>query len=156
MSEVSNVRIQTASVGYGRINATWVDDTAIWVSDYFPRINPEYEKLQYERRKKSLLQDYKKYGLLDPTIDILDTDIFGPETGSTHDVQKLGSKLLQVTTWLIPYVDPAMIQPSFELRMPAPDPEDIQKLLVSRKLNAGGQAIYNAFGSAMTPDPSRQ
>jgi hypothetical protein len=151
MSDMMNTPIQV-SAGYGRINATWIDDTAIWVSDYFPRSNPDHEMLQLEGRKKRLIQDYKKYKLLDPTIEILETDMIDIEADNTL---KIGAQLLRVTTLLMPYVDLASLRPIVELRMAPPTAEDMQKSLVNAKLRAGGEAIYNTFASAMTPERHR-
>lgn len=144
------------SVGYGRINATWMNGTAIWLSDYYPRREPEIEALQLARREEKLVHAFKRYKLLDPTIEILKDEAsdLGPESKSA--ASKIGGQLLRVTTLLMPYVDPAHIRPIVELRQQAPTEQQVHEELVVGKLRAGGQAIYDYFGSAMTESNSRR
>lgn len=143
------------AVGFGRINATWIDGTAIWMSDYYPRKEPDMEALQLATRETNLAHAFKKYKLLDPTIEIIADEEFDLEPESKGNVLKIGSHLLRVTTLLMPYVDPISLRPIVELRQQAPTEQQANETLVIRGLRAGGHAIENYFGSAMTDGLTR-
>ena len=134
-------------VGYGQIDASWVNGTAIWVADYFARADPEVESQQLSLRMKNLAQAFERRKLFDPTIEILGTNLFAEDDNKP----KLGRQLLHVTTYLIPYIDPSYLRPVMELRQAPPTPRQIEETIVTRDLRAGGNAVYNAFASAMHP-----
>jgi hypothetical protein len=148
MSEAANPIMQITA-GYGRITATWDNDYAIWVSDYYAHQDPHIETIQLTRRTDALLHRFKRYKLLDPVVEILDTDVIDADAGGACETSSAGGQLLRVTTLLMPYVDPGSLRPIVELRVPAPTVDAVREQLVANGLRAGGQAIYDTFGSAM-------
>lgn len=146
MSESLGAPIHTTT-GYGQIDATFVDCTAIWVADYYSNPNPDYESIQLARRTLKLAHNFEQYKLLTPTVELI-SDI----PGNDDDIEpNLGRQMLRVTTLLLPYVDKAYIRPIFELRQVAPSELQVEEMLIMRDLRAGGQAVHNSFASAMTP-----
>lgn len=135
------------SVSHNRIQASWVDGTAIWSSDYYSHEDPAIETMQFERRKRILAQFFERYKLVLPTVEVLDM----AERGRKESASKMGAQLLRVTTYVIPYVDDRYLLPVVELRLPASSPEEVGRSLIVNDLNKGGQAIYTAFGGSMTP-----
>lgn len=132
-----------------------MNGTAIWLSDYYPRPEPEIEALQLARREEKLVHTFERYELLDPTIEILKEEVFDLEAERKGTASKIGGQLLRVTTSLMPYVYPACIRPIVELGQPPSAERQVHEDLVVKKLRDGEQAIYDCFGSAMTESNSR-
>ncbi len=141
----------------GRIDSLWQDDIAVWTGEYTPHPNPEYEALQIERRKKNLMQNFKRFRLFDPTIELLSLTLDTEEVPEPTDMRIRQTRMLRVSTYLMPYIDPVYLQPIFELRQQAPSAEYVHKNLVEYRLRAGGEAVSHAFGSGMqnTPSPAQ-
>lgn len=143
MSETASTPIEITIENH--VTATWIDNTGIWTSDYFPHPKPEIEAYQLERGKTRLGQYFEQYKLIQPSVEIIDDEELS--------AIKRGAQLLRVTTFVIPYVDTDYLRPLVSLGLPAPTYQEVERGLVVRDLNAGGKAIMNTFASSMSPRP---
>ncbi len=136
-------------VGYGRIKASWVDGTAFWVSDYARRSDEEIEAIQFARRQTRLKQEFVRYKLLQPTVEIIQTGGAEKVEGNGPHASVVGGQALRVASLILPYVDPVLMRPIVELRRAGKTAESVHKEMVNKSLMDGGQAIYTTFGGAI-------
>ncbi len=153
MSEQLSPPVQM-TLGHGRIEASWIDDTAIWVSDYYPNTNPVFEELQFERRSRVLAHRFGQYKLIAPQIERVGHEEEAIIDPFIEELSTAGEMALRVTTLLMPYVNDNYLRPIVELRIPAPQPDFVEHELVVRDLKAGGTAIYDCFATSILPRKS--
>ncbi len=139
MNESEPVFICT-TVGFGKVDASLIQHNAVWVCDYFMNCDAMHETLQRTRRIRKLRAQFERYKLLEPTIEFVENGIDNT----------LNQYLLRISTLVLPYHDSTLNPGVFALRERAREPEQVMQEYVMTTLNAGGQAIYDCFASAMS------